>query len=73
MQYNFQKMRGGVEGRLEFFQKIIRFGSGILPIGIGYFFYQQLRGYMSIENMHSLEYFSSEYIYIREALKKIVF
>ena len=27
----FQKWGGGVKGRLEFFQKFIRFGSGILP------------------------------------------
>ena len=31
LQHNFPKMRGGVKGRLEFFQKIIRFGSGTLP------------------------------------------
>ena len=31
MQYNFPKMREGVKGRLEFFQKFIQFGSGILP------------------------------------------
>ena len=31
LQYNFPKM-GGDEGRLEFFQKFIRFGSGILPL-----------------------------------------
>ena len=32
LQHNFPKMRGGgVKGRLEFFQKIIQFGSGILP------------------------------------------
>ena len=34
LQYNCPKMRGGgVEGRLEFFQKIIRLGSRILPYG----------------------------------------
>ena len=32
LHHNFPKMRGGVKGRLEFFQKIIRFGSGILPL-----------------------------------------
>ena len=31
LQHNFPKMRGGVKGRLEFFQKFIQFGSGILP------------------------------------------
>ena len=32
MQHDFPKMRGwGVKGRLEFFQKFIWFGSGILP------------------------------------------
>ena len=30
LQYNFPKM-GGVKGRLEFFLKFMRFGSGILP------------------------------------------
>ena len=29
--YQFFKNEGGVKGRLEFFQKFIRFGSGILP------------------------------------------
>ena len=29
---SFSKREGGVEGRLEFFQKIIRFGSGTLPL-----------------------------------------
>ena len=32
LQHNFPKMRGEVEGRLEFFQKIIRFGAAILPL-----------------------------------------
>ena len=33
LQYNFPKMRGvGVEGRFEFFQKFIRFGSRTLPL-----------------------------------------
>ena len=38
MQYNFPKMRvgggggGGVKGRLEFFQKVIRFGCWTLPL-----------------------------------------
>ena len=31
LHYNFANMGGGVEGRLEFFQKIIRFGSATLP------------------------------------------
>ena len=32
LQYNFPKMRGGgVQGRLEFFRKFIRFGSLTLP------------------------------------------
>ena len=31
LQYNFPKLRGG---RLDFFQKFIRFGSGTLPLGI---------------------------------------
>ena len=42
LQYNFPKMRGGVKGRLEFFQKFTRFGSGILPEG------QESRGGTSI-------------------------
>ena len=32
LQHNFPKMRGGVKGRLEFFQKFIRFGSGTPPL-----------------------------------------
>ena len=33
LQYNFQNMRGGgVEGRLEFFRKFIRFGTATLPL-----------------------------------------
>ena len=32
LQHNFPKMRGGVKGCLEFFQKVIRFGSGTLPL-----------------------------------------
>ena len=34
MQYNFPKRRGGagVEGRLEFFRKFIRFGGLTLPL-----------------------------------------
>ena len=32
LQHNFPKMRGGVEGRLEFFRKFIRFGSATLPL-----------------------------------------
>ena len=31
LQHNYSKMREGVKGHLEFFQKFIRFGSGILP------------------------------------------
>ena len=31
-QYNFPKMRGGVKGRLELFQKFIRFGVVRLPL-----------------------------------------
>ena len=31
LQYNFPQMRGGVEGRLEFFRKFLRFGSRTLP------------------------------------------
>ena len=30
-------MRGGVKGRLEFFQKFIRFGSATLPLGMSLF------------------------------------
>ena len=32
--YGFPKMRGGVEGCLEFYQKFIRFGSATLPLCI---------------------------------------
>ena len=31
LQHNFSKLRGGVKGRLDFFQQFIRFSSGILP------------------------------------------
>ena len=31
MQYNFPKMRGGVEGRLELFLEFIQFGTVIPP------------------------------------------
>ena len=34
LQYNFPKMRGGVEGRLDFFRKFIRFGSVTLPLPV---------------------------------------
>ena len=35
LQSNFPKRGLGVKGLLEFFQKFIRFGSGILPLEMG--------------------------------------
>ena len=35
LQKKFPKMRWGGDGRLEFFRKFIRFGTAILPLGIG--------------------------------------
>ena len=32
LQHDFPKMRGGVKGRLELFQKFIRFGTDMLPL-----------------------------------------
>ena len=32
LQHNFPKMRGGVEGCLDYFRKFIPFGAAILPL-----------------------------------------